>query len=72
MLSGFTAATSVANRDDTTLNARRTVAAHRCHPFFCPSNPFNPYFNDVGACIAALARNGNSRSGWLEQFVKNG
>jgi hypothetical protein len=68
MLSGFTAATSVANRDDTTLNACRTVAIR----FFCPSNPFNPYFNDVGACIAALARNGNSRSGWLEQFVKNG
>jgi hypothetical protein len=46
----------------------RTVAIR----FFCPSNPFNPYFNDVGACIAALAQNGNSRSGWLKQFVKNG
>jgi hypothetical protein len=31
----------------------------------CPFDPFDPFFSTLlTPCIAALGRNGNSRSGW--------
>jgi hypothetical protein len=71
-----TSVASVANQGNTAFHALRSTAAHRFDPFFHPFNPFLSVSPPVNALNrAALARNGNLRSGWLQQIgntEKNG